>query len=302
MSRVHSVVILGAGKIGQAIAYFLQQNTSLPNIHFWDKDPTKVPEQLPLHDILPSASLVFYCIPSWALKSALDETACLVSETATVICVAKGIEPSSQQTIDELLASYFKKQQMALLLGPMLADEILRGLPAFATIATKDTKTFNIVHHLFKGSNLGVSHYPSPKDAAFASVLKNVYSLAMGLADGLEWGNNQKGILAARMFFEMDQIFKHIGYNPAVLQTPAGIPDFLATAFSPTSRNRILGEELVRAGTCSFQSEGFIALPSLIKRLHHKTSQFPILHTLRKTLLQGKHKEIARLFSKLTQM
>ena len=123
----------------------------------------------------------------------------------------------------------------------------------------------------------------------------------MGLADGLEWGNNQKGVLAALAMREMSLVMRSAKQNPAILQTPAGFPDFLATAFSPSSRNRTLGEEIVRSGLCTFQSEGLIALPSLVNRLDKKTQSFAILHALRRILLQGKHHELSTLFSKLTQ-
>lgn len=298
-SQKPSVVILGAGKIGQALAHFLQQTSSAPPIHFWDKEPGKVPEQLPLDQILPAASYVFYCIPSWALKGALDETASFISKNATILCVSKGIEPTTQKTIDDLLSDYFSSKNIALILGPMLADEILRGLPGYATVATKEPKTFRLIETLFKKSDLQLTYHPSLKEAAFASVLKNVYSLAMGLADGMEWGNNQKGALATLAIMEMERLFQVMRYRPVVLRTPAGLPDLLATAFSPTSRNRILGEEIVRSGICSFQSEGYIALPSLIEHLHKKTQPFPILHALRRVLLQGKHKEIQKIFGDL---
>lgn len=294
-----TIVILGAGKIGQAIAHFLRQASSVPPIHFWDKDPTKVDKQLPLSEILPQAAFVFYCIPSWGLKTALDDTRDYIKKTTTVLCLSKGIEPTSHKTIDELLQESFPSHPLALLLGPMLADEILSGHPGFATVATKNQKIGHLIQSLFRQSDLELVYVSSLKDAAFASVLKNVYSLAMGLADGLQWGNNQKGILAALAMQEMTLIMRTIKRNPAILQTPAGFPDFLATAFSPSSRNRTLGEEIVRSGACSFQSEGLIALPSLIKRLQGKTQAFAILHTMRKTLLQGRHQEIDVLFARL---
>lgn len=296
------VTIVGAGKIGQAIGHFLQQSNTPPTLHFWDKDRTKVPEQLTLERILPAASFVFFCIPSWALKDALDETRPFIGKKTMILCVSKGIEPETQKTIDTLLKTYFPANEIALLLGPMLADEILRGLPGFATIATEKPRTVQQIRALFKKSHFELTDSPFVKDAAFASVLKNIYSLAMGLADGLEWGNNQKGMLASHAIIEMRALFQATRHHVEVLDTPAGLPDFLATAFSPVSRNRTLGEELIRTGKGSFQSEGSIALPSLVKTLKNKTSTFPILHAMRKILLQGKHKDAKELFSKLIHL
>lgn len=294
------IVIIGAGKIGQAIAHFLQTHPTGPvTIHFWDKDPSKVPEQKPYTDLLPSADFVFFCVPSWVLREALTTCKPCMNEKAIILTVSKGIEESTHKTVDQLLAEIYPHHHWALLLGPMLAEEILRGLPASAAVATKEPRTYREVSRIFKGSMLKLEQVSYPHHAAVASVLKNVYSLAMGLTDGLGWGNNQKGAFAAQAIKEMHAVMKALRSDASILNCPAGIPDFLATAFSPTSRNRILGEEIIKNGHCTFKSEGYVALPSLIRLLGSKTRPFPILHALRRVLLKGEHAEIAAIFQQL---
>jgi glycerol-3-phosphate dehydrogenase len=94
-------------------------------------------------------------------------------------------------------------------------------------------------------------------------VLKNVYALAVGVADGLHWGSNRKGQLMTQALTEMQLIFAYLRCDTKVLLSNAGMGDFLATSLSPFSKNHELGVKVVRGEQCE-GSEGACALQTLI--------------------------------------
>ena len=139
---------------------------------------------------------------------------------------------------------------------------------------------------LFKGSNIRLEYFEDAKTVALCSVLKNIYAVALGVAEGLGWGWNGKGWLASKAVQEMLGISKAIGGDSEILLSSAGTGDFLATSMSPDSRNRQTGLEIARAGVCLKMSEGCRAISSIATLLDHKTDAFPVLNTLDRIINQ----------------
>ena len=79
-----------------------------------------------------------------------------------------------------------------------------------------------------------------------AGVLKNIYAIVLGIADGLEFDGNAKGWIAARATNEMLAIAETLGADKKIMLGTAGLADFIATAYSPYSRNREIGDEILR--------------------------------------------------------
>jgi glycerol-3-phosphate dehydrogenase (NAD(P)+) len=285
MPKKSSIVIIGAGEIGKAIAHLLEK-AHRSRVQLWDMTPGKVVDQKPLDQIIPSADAVFFCVPSWALKSAMEPVLPLLSRTTIVTCVSKGIESTTKKTINAFLTTVLHEEQTrALLLGPMLAEEIVRDLGAAAVIATKDKKTFRFFTRAFAGSGLRLAFTNDVAGAALASVLKNAYSLAMGISAGLGWGANRQGWLAARAIQEMAEILKDFGAKKTTVYSEAGIADFLATGYSNCSLNRETGREIVEMHLTG-KSEGTVSLPLLVEQLGEKAGDYPLLRVLERVCLK----------------
>ena len=79
--------------------------------------------------------------------------------------------------------------------------------------------------------------------------LKNAYSLALGLCDGLGLGLNTKAAIITRALPEMTRLGVALGGRRATFSGLAGLGDLLGTGLSDQSRNRRAGEELaLRSG------------------------------------------------------
>jgi glycerol-3-phosphate dehydrogenase (NAD(P)+) len=79
--------------------------------------------------------------------------------------------------------------------------------------------------------------------------VKNVISLAVGIADGMGLGDNAKGSLITRGLAETTRLGMVLGADPLTFSGLAGLGDLVATCSSPLSRNHTFGTNLGRGMT-----------------------------------------------------
>lgn len=281
------IVIIGAGEIGQAIAKLFSKKGV--EIELWDKDESKNPEQKPLAEIVPAADFLFLCVPSWVLRAALKSFSGFLKKETVIVSLAKGIEAGTLKTVPEMIGELAPRHQFALLAGPMLAEELIDGKGGRGVAAVESSSLFEKVKSLFQGTDLILEWSADVRGVALASVVKNIYAVGLGIADCLGWGGNAKGWLFSRAFREMVEIVSLLGGQPATVLGTAGLGDLTATGFSPYSRNRQTGDELVRTGKCLVPGEGIVSLPSVLALLGEQKNKFPLLNVLAKVCLDGEN-------------
>lgn len=272
------VVFVGAGEIGAALAAVIGDRAA---ISLWDKDASRVPDMRPLEETVPEADAVFVCVPSFAVREVATTIRPLLRSDAVVVVLSKGIEAVTLKTMDAVLAETLADSHpFGLLGGPLLAEEIVAGLPGAGVFASASPEAFARVAPLFAGSNVRLESSDDPRSVALSAVLKNVYAVGLGVADGLNWGWNGKGWLAGISLQEMKRIAAELGGKASTIEATAGAGDFLATAMSPDSRNRTAGREIAQRGTCTIESEGCRSLPFILSLLGERASEYFFLSAL----------------------
>lgn len=270
------VAIIGAGKIGQAIAAVVSKKAGIIT-ELWDADTTKIPGQKPLAEIIPRASIVFVCTPSWATRGALTSIKPYLSKTAIIISPCKGLEKGTGARIDEVIATTLPTQPYGLLLGSMLADELLASQPGVAAIACADDTTTRAITELFHGTLLHIHPTNDIVGAAYAGVLKDIYAILIGVINGLKYKDDVRGYMASRVIDEMQALICALGGHEDTCLSAPGAGDFLSTAYSPLSRNREFGEALITGAERPKTVEGVVALPLIVKKLGEKLAKYPLL-------------------------
>lgn len=282
-----SVVILGAGDIGSAVCHLLKKTA---RVECWDKLPGKVPHQKSLETILPTADVVFLCLQSWVTRAALKECHMYLRPPTVVVSLAKGLEAKTHMTVDAVLRDVLPtRQPTALLLGPMLAEEIRSGLKASAIVASTNREAVRHIVALFQSTDLQIRTSTDVRGAAYASVLKNIYALSLGIVDGLHWGSNRKGWIAAHAIKEMETLIAILDGARETIFSDPGVPDFIATGFSTYSKNRHVGEALASGKPLTFKSEGLVSLPSLLSILGKNRRHFLLLQAVASVILKRKN-------------
>ena len=74
--------------------------------------------------------------------------------------------------------------------------------------------------------------------------LKNVFSMAAGICDGLNFGDNTKAALVTRALAEMRRLGVAMGAEPVTFSGLSGLGDLFVTAASRHSRNAWAGREI----------------------------------------------------------
>ena len=278
------IAIIGYGELGRAIHRLLRIKTDLI-IDVWDKRD----HESKLGGIVSSAEVVFVCVPSWCAREALENIKEHLSKKTLVVCLSKGIEEEMSKTIDRVLAEVFDwNQPFAILSGPMLAEELASNKKGFAVFASKRSKYFDAVSAVFSNTGLRIKYLRDLRGVALCGVLKNIYSLGLGICDGLNLGSNTKGELTLEAIKEMIEIVKYLGGKRESVLSEAGAADLIATAFSNFSRNREVGETLAKTGTCCLESEGYKSINSLINLLGKKYLEYPLLTAIKRIVLDNK--------------
>ena len=285
-----NVTILGAGNIGQAIARLIKPKAK--TVWLWDKDPVKVPQTPQLSEIIPQSNVVFLCVPSAAIREVLMSLKPYLNklrQKTVIISLSKGLEAKTFLTVDMVIKQSLPAgQPFGLLSGPMLAEELNQDMGGGAIVASKDISVYKELKKLLPVSVVA-EHSSDTYGAALAGVLKNVYAIAIGLADGLAYGSNKKGLIASYAIREMMAIFTLLKAKPETLLGPAGLADFLATAYSPYSRNRSEGDELAHHLNRHLHGEGAASIGSLEKLVKKQLPNLPLLASLIAIIKKGKN-------------
>lgn len=298
------VTIIGAGEIGRAIGKILA--LAGHKIVYWDKNESLIFDMgekcLSLPEALGQAEVVFFCVPSWSLGEALAFAAPYFKKGTVAVSVTKGISENNKMLVDEVLKKALPTGVLAVILsGAMIAEEIVAGSEGVAVAASSNTKAAKQVAALFADSLIRVRPIGDARGAAAAGVLKNIYALALGVADGLGWGRNEQGFLMAEAIQEMSKLIVWLGGKKTTLFESAILADFFATATSKDSANRQAGVELAKHGSTLTKSESVASLPALVKIVgKDKVKKLPVLFTLGRIVL-GKI-EAERAFADLKKL
>ena len=287
--KKQQIVIIGSGEIGCALGGVLRVNKN-NLVDIWGRTPARGISRKPLAALTASADFLFLCVPSWAVKEVIDGIRLQIKKDAVVVCLAKGIDGKGKKTMDQVLKeTLLKGQEFAILAGPMIAEELQKGMGGWGIAGVFDKKTFFKIMTIFEKTGIILGFSGDLRGAALAGVLKNIYALALGIADGLGWGGNIKSLLVVRALEEMAGINKILGGKRETISGAAGYGDFIATSFSSYSRNRESGEDFVKTGKCCLKSEGIISLPSLVSLLSGKMDKFPLLLVLYSVIVERKN-------------
>lgn len=289
MAKKTKVAVIGGGRIGQSARMLLRRNGT--HVFVWDTDSQKPHVHPSLSECIKGSSTVFLCIPSWGLRPALRSIKPFLAKGAVLAAFTKGIEKETRKFAHEVIRDECPRHPVALIGGPFLAEELDRELYGIAVVGTANRAVFQRLKKLFLGTPARLTHISDVRSVAISGVLKNLYALGLGIADGLGWGANAKGWLAAQFIEEMKLAGSFLRAKREVLAT-AGVSDLIASGFSPYSRNRRSGEEILKWDPRSIVSESIASYPSAVTLFGGKIKRLPYLTALSSIVLRNKDAHI----------
>jgi len=211
------------------------------------------------------ADFLLLCVPTNPLRQLLASLAPYLQSHCICISIAKGMDEQGQTPAQIYQRAFNGRQPHALLYGPMIAEEICADRYAFAELGCADISIFHRVHTLFHGTRLCIRHSIDITGISWSAILKNVYAIAFGIADELQFGDNMRGFLAVTALREIGSIAEQMGGKPDAPLHLAGLGDLITTATSAGSHHHEIGCRLARGETKDINGEGVHTLAMVDK-------------------------------------
>jgi len=182
---------------------------------------------------------------SAGLRELAQRVGPLLPDDAVVVHGTKGLERETLLRLSEVIESELRPShqgRVAALSGPTHAEEVGRGIPTAAVVASPDEVVAVTLQGILNGPTFRIYTNTDVVGVELCGALKNVVALATGIGDGLGSGDNARAALMTRSLAEIGRLVHAAGGRPDTVAGLAGIGDLIATCTSRYSRNRRAGE------------------------------------------------------------
>lgn len=281
---VGTVTVMGAGAWGTAMAKVLADAGN--DVRLWTRRPEVAEEINTRHTnsgylpgpTLPDAvratadpvaaldgvSTVLLAVPSQTLRANLESWRSHLTEGATLVSLAKGIELETLMRMSQVIIATTGAEpgHVAVVSGPNLASEIGEEQPAATVIACTDSGRAVALQRALSTRYLRPYTNTDLVGTEIGGACKNVIALACGMAAGVGLGENTAAAIITRGLAEIIRLGIALGAKTTTLAGLAGVGDLVATCTSPHSRNRSFGQRLGQGMTLAeamHAAEGHVA-------------------------------------------
>lgn len=245
-------------------------------LSFWDIRPVEGHTAVEPEAAARAADFIIYCVPVTPLGDLAARLLPAIPPQCISLSIAKGLDARGRPAAQILADVYGSTRRYGVLYGPMIAEEIRAGRPAFAQAGLSRPDDYVAVAGLFAGSALSLVYSDDITGISWASVLKNVYAMLFGAADELQLGDNVRGFLAVAALREMQAIVAGKGGQATTAQQLAGLGDLITTATSAGSHHRELGRRLAHGECGRLAGEGIHTLGMVRRFGLIETVRYPL--------------------------
>jgi glycerol-3-phosphate dehydrogenase (NAD(P)+) len=228
---------------------------------------------------------VVLAVPSQSLRENLGAVADAIGSDSVLVSLMKGVELGTTKRMSEVICEVadVPLERVAVVTGPNLAKEIASGQPAASVVACIDLAAAERLQAACLTQYFRPYTNTDVVGCELGGAVKNVIALAVGMAEGMGFGDNTKASLITRGIAETSRLGVALGADPATFSGLAGLGDLVATCTSPLSRNRTFGEKLGRGMTLSEilaqkqqTAEGVKSCESILALAHNHDVDMPI--------------------------
>jgi len=262
----HDVTVIGDGAWGTALALVLAGNRH--RVRLWSPFPVyaeqmrrnrentdflpgmKLPRELVItadrNEAVDGSTVLVLAVPTRYFRTVLQSFGGLLTPGYRVISVAKGLDPETHSRMTEVTAETLHLPHAAALSGPSFALEVARGIPTAVTVACASEDTCLFFQNLFSTPRFRVYTCNDVKGVELGGALKNVMAVAVGVSDGLGFGDNTRAALITRGLAEITRLGCALGAKQETFAGLSGLGDLVVTCTGHMSRNRAFGERIGR--------------------------------------------------------
>ncbi len=195
-----------------------------------------------LNELISNSDVLIIAVPSEFTSSVLKNISIDISDKIVVSAI-KGIIPESNLLVGEHLEKYYKilENNFLVLGGPCHAEEVALEKLSYLTIASSNKILAKKIASKFVCSYISIKTSDDVIGIEYASMLKNIYAIAAGIAHGLGYGDNFQSVLMSSSIKEINRFIEKRYRIKRDINDPAYLGDLLVTGYSTFSRNRLFG-------------------------------------------------------------
>ncbi len=261
----------------------LEHNPSyLSSVHF---DTSRIVFTSDINEAVRQASTLIFATPSPYLKNHLRKLRVNLADKFIVTAI-KGIIPEEELVVSEFFRQVYNvpDSNLAVIGGPSHAEEVALGRLTYLTIGSTNREAAKEFAALLASPYVKTRTSDDIVGIEYASVLKNVYSIAAGICFGLKYGDNFQSVLMSNAVQEMNRFLKAVYPIDRNVYETAYLGDLLVTGYSNFSRNRVFGTMIgrgysVKSAQMEMEmiAEGYYGTATMKRLNRHFHVNMPIL-------------------------
>ncbi|MFM5904196.1 MAG: NAD(P)H-dependent glycerol-3-phosphate dehydrogenase [Microbacteriaceae bacterium] len=247
-------------------------------------------------EVLAGAEQVYLAVPSQSLRSNLLQWQGVIPSDAILVSLMKGVEKDTGLRMSEVIAEVtgFPEEQICVVSGPNLSLEIAAEQPTASVAACKSLDNAESVAKSASNNYFTTFTNTDVIGTEFGGILKNLIAVAIGIVNGVGYGQNTKASIMTRGLAEISRFAVAHGAKSKTMNGLAGLGDLIATAESPLSRNHKAGEMLGKGyrlneviKRLSQTAEGLASIAPVLQLAEAKGINMPIVEQVY-LVMQGK--------------
>jgi len=290
---------------------FIKDNSHNPNyLSSVELNLKKLNISTEINKIVEASDIIVIAVPSEYVNDEMKKIEVDISDKI-IICALKGLVPETNLLFGEHMQKYFgiSLNKFLVIGGPCHAEEVALEKLSYLTIGSSNLDLCKIISEKFKCKYINVKASEDVVGIEYASMLKNIFALAVGISNGLGYGDNYQSVLMSNSIKEMKRFITNRHKIKRNINNSAYLGDLLVTGYSSFSRNRMFGNMIgkgytVRAAQLEMKmvAEGYIATKKafLLNNNSNKKAKTPIIDAVYKILY--KKRSAKKIFKELSDI
>lgn len=195
-----------------------------------------------LNAVIAAHDIIILAMPSAYIKEFMEPLTVSLKDKFVVSAI-KGIVPDDYLTVVEYLHIHYdlSYKQLGIITGPSHAEEVALERLSYLTVVSPDLDLAHVVGEKMACKYINISYSKDLYGIEYATVLKNIYAISVGMAIGLGYGDNFVAVLISNCAREMNNFLEQSYPDARETREAAYLGDLLVTCYSTYSRNRRLG-------------------------------------------------------------
>lgn len=316
---MNQVSVLGSGSWATALVKILIEHQET-RVHWWVREPEirhslqefgynerylsnaeldmeRISVYEDINEAVSNSTMVLMVIPSAFAARSLSELRPELFLGRDWISATKGMISPEDLTITQFLQQHHNvpEGRIAVVSGPTHAEEVARKRLSYLTVGSLNQELVEAVRGLMQCRYVQTIASADVQGIEYATAMKNIFSLGIGIAYGMGLGDNMQAVLVCSAIKEMRIFLEALVPMPEREGVDSVyLGDLLVTCYSKHSRNRMFGSMIgqgysVKAAQLEMNmvAEGYYAVESIERIRAAKGLKMPLVQAVYEVLYKN---------------